>query len=74
MLFQTTTERQQRTLCSNDQYKMKIKNAAKSTNYKKKRLEEDIFPYINRTHHYHHNRFTALFPGPPGEPVPEENF
>ena len=53
---------------------MKIKNAAKSTNYKKKRLEEDIFPYINRTHHYHHNRFTALFPGPPGEPVPEENF
>ena len=22
----------------------------------------------------HHNHFTALFPGPPGEPVPEENF
>jgi len=22
----------------------------------------------------HHNRFTALFPGPPGQPVPEENF
>ena len=22
----------------------------------------------------HHNRFTALFPGQPGEPVPEENF
>jgi len=21
-----------------------------------------------------HNRFTALFPGPPGGPVPEENF
>jgi len=23
---------------------------------------------------HHHNRFTAPFPGPPGEPVPEENF
>jgi len=22
----------------------------------------------------HHNRFMALFPGPPREPVPEENF
>jgi len=22
----------------------------------------------------HHNRFTALFPGPSGEPVPKENF
>jgi len=22
----------------------------------------------------HHHRFTALFPGPNGEPVPEENF
>jgi len=22
----------------------------------------------------HHNHFTALFPGPPGEPVREENF
>jgi len=27
-----------------------------------------------RNHHHNHNRFTALFPGPPGEPVPEENF
>jgi len=25
-------------------------------------------------HHHHHNRFTALFPDHPGEPVPEENF
>jgi len=24
--------------------------------------------------HHHHNRFMALFPGPPGEPVPEEHF
>jgi len=24
--------------------------------------------------HHHHNRFTALFPGPPGELLPEENF
>jgi len=23
---------------------------------------------------YHHNHFTTLFTGPPGEPVPEENF
>jgi len=22
----------------------------------------------------HHNHFTALFPGPPSEPVPEDNF
>jgi len=25
-------------------------------------------------HHHHHNRFTALFPRPPGWLVPEENF
>jgi len=24
--------------------------------------------------YHHHNRFTALFPDHPGEPVPEENF
>ena len=26
------------------------------------------------SHHHHHNHFAALFPGHPGEPVPEENF
>jgi len=26
------------------------------------------------THTHMHNRFTALFPGPAGEPVPEEDF
>ena len=35
----------------------------------------DCFNLTAITHtHAHHNHFTALFPGHPGEPVPEENF
>jgi len=32
------------------------------------------FMLPTQLHHHHHNRFTALFPDHPGEPVPEENF
>jgi len=33
----------------------------------------ELFFVTHKPPHHHHNRFTALFPVHPGEPVPEEN-